>query len=268
MLISKSVGIELKSPKMLVSRDCANDWRDQLLKTWAFMRKHYVVCSSLECGTHVHISKVPDERGNESRLEFLKRLGQCIIHFEPALEALMPVSRRGNLYAMSNWIDNHQFAGRKMSRTECINAIDKCKTESHVIVLMSSPPMGRYWAWNYQAYHKFGTVEFRKGSSSQNGEQALAWADLVLLFGRAASLTRPDSLNGIPANVGALREFLGVENLQSLRPLLSGKRCSDSVQPTPILSISLDQEVQKHKLRCDATRQKELAARHQESRSR
>lgn len=70
-------------------------------------------------------------------LEELKRLSHAIIHFEPALEALLPEDRRGNEYTKCNWIDNPNFGRRRVSRRESMALIERCTTGRELILLMN-----------------------------------------------------------------------------------------------------------------------------------
>ena len=67
---------------------------------WNYLNANYKITANASCGTHVHMSVA----GGYS-LEELKRLSHAIIHFEPALEALLPEDRWGNEYTKSNWIE-------------------------------------------------------------------------------------------------------------------------------------------------------------------
>lgn len=127
---------------------------------------------------------------------------------------------------------------------------------------MSCQEIGRYWAWNFRAIEKFGSIEFRKGDASRNGREAVAWAELVLLFVQAAVQTTPESLKEVPANVAALKNFLGRDKLLPLKPLLAGKSGRESLQPTllPYERIG-DPVVLQRKLKFDEEKQRRLARR-------
>ena len=219
----------MKSPKMGTCQK--SNWKDQVRATWAFVEKYYIIRRTTQCSTHVHISAL---RGSEGRsgfgLQDLKKIAQCVIHFEPALEALAPEERRGNVYASS------------------------------LIMLMSPTPQMRFFAWNFRALDKFGTVEFRKGDASLNGHEAIAWAELVLLFVQSAVQTDRESLRAMPANIRGLKSFLGTEKLKDLEPLLDGKNDDESVQPRIVLSRSDEERaLLEKKLRKDAEWQRKLA---------
>lgn len=192
-------------------------------------------------------------------LENMKKLAQCIIHFEAALEALLPDERRGNLYAHSNWIDNRWFAAPFVTREAAMDAIGNCASQNDLIKLMCPDPQERYFAWNFLALNKFGTIEYRKGGASLTADMAVAWGQLVLLFVQSALQVKRDSLKTMPASIGGLKEFLGAEKLEELKPLMDGKNEEESVQPTLLLWRDGDVKAMlKEKLEVDARRQREL----------
>ncbi|KAF2721381.1 hypothetical protein K431DRAFT_346457 [Polychaeton citri CBS 116435] len=103
-----------------------------------------------------------------------------IIHFEPAIEAMIPSERRGNEYAKSNWIDNPNFARRNLSRDESMTLIQRCANIRELVVLMHPGDGGfdKMYSWNITYINKSakqGTVEFRRGSASDNASDAFIW---------------------------------------------------------------------------------------------
>ena len=255
--------IEMKSPKIEVSNDL--DWASQVKETWAFLKRHYVLSKTTMCGTHVHISMQRGvQRGSAIRigmgLQNMKKIAQCVIHFEPALEALVAPERRGNLFAASNWIDNMRFAARTITRLVAIEAIGRCARESDLINLMCPPPQERCYAWNFRALKKFGTIEFRKGTASLNADEALAWAEFTLLFVQAAMQVSLKSLVSKPANIAELKGFLGVEKLNYLKPMFDGKDGTECLQPELLTFRTTEFEAMLlEKLKDDADRQRFLA---------
>ncbi len=247
-------GVETKTPKLRTSR--TPNWRECVKATWAFVERHYVVSKTNMCSTHVHVS-VARQGGSGMGRPNMKKIAQCIIHWEPALEVLVPEERRGNVYASSNWIDNKNF--ESLTRSEAIEMIENCRSLEEVILLMSPKPQGRFWAWNFQAMRKSRTIEFRKGGASLNGEQALAWAELVLLFIEAAVQTDIESLRTVPAIIKTLKIFLGEDKLNNVKPLFEGKKDQESVQPTIVGKPSFDTELLRQKmLKKDANEQRRL----------
>ena len=224
----------MRSPKLWTSPDA--NWQSQVKQTWLFLEKNYEISKSLFCSTHVHISI---ESGFDSRrisLQNLRKIAQCVIHFEAAIEACAPEERRGNRNAKSNWIDNKNFANEKLTRHRVIDIIEKCAGEDELIELMC--PGDRNFAWNFQALRKHGTIEFRKGPASLEGDQAIAWAQLVLQFVQSAVDVPQSSWKRLPANVKGLRAFLGLDMHGFLDPILRDLEGEDSVQPEILMECA------------------------------
>lgn len=255
----------MKSPKIRVSTD--PDWARQVEETWAFIEKYYIVSKNVLCGTHVHISmqpKIPTGGGRRTGmgLQNIKRIAQCAIHFEPALEALVSEDRRHNPFVMSNWIDNVKFVDKRVTRQVAIDMIENAANENELINLLCPFPQERHFAWNFRALRRFGTIEFRKGSASLNAADALAWAELTLLFVQSALQTAPSALRTIPANIRGLRKFLGKGELKYLNPMFDGKNGEESLQPEIMLMRDEEElEILRTKLKDDAKLQRELAKR-------
>lgn len=253
----------MKSPKLRTSQE--SNWKDQVKATWDFVKKNYIVSKTTQCSTHIHISALHESEGGAGfSFQDLKKIAQCIIYFEPALEALTPEERRGNIYASSNWIDNRWFTHPVMTRSAVIDIIETCGSQAELILLMSPTPQKRFFAWNFRALNKFGTIEFRKGGASLNGGEAIAWAELVLLFVQSAMQTEKESLKAMPANIRGLKTFLGADKLKDLGPLLKGKNDDESVQPKIVLSRN-DKETAslEKKLRKDDEEQRKRAKKQQ-----
>lgn len=253
----------MKTPKIEVFDN--SDWASQVRRTWAFIKENYKVSKNGMCGTHVHISMQRGMQpgttiGTGMGLQNLKKIAKCAIHFEPALEALVPEIRRGNLFAMSNWIDNINFADASITRQVAMNMIDNCGRQIELIKLMCPPPQRRCFAWNFWALQKFGTIEFRKGSASLDAGNALAWAELTILFVQAAVQALPDSLLTRPANIEELRRFLGPDKLRYLKPMFTQLNGEESVQPELVMSGWTNKEAMlRKKLSDDARLQKARA---------
>jgi hypothetical protein len=176
--------------------------------------------------------------GNIMDLEDIKKIAQAAIHFEPALQVLIPGSRRDDLDAMSNWIDNEKFLGRAVSRRKAIGMIESCNSTREVIELVSPDKSLRPWLdqirfeWNFRTLYKHRSIEFRSVGTNVGYDVAVAWAEMVLLFVQAAlQIPTPMSLKLIPANVRELKRFLGLDKLRNLRLLFDGKEDDESMQP-------------------------------------
>lgn len=84
-------GLEMTSP---ILRACQGSrWRSEVQATWAFLEDYSRAFKNRNCNTHVHISVL-----RCFTLQDVKKIAQCIIHFESAVEVLVPAERRGNEY--------------------------------------------------------------------------------------------------------------------------------------------------------------------------
>jgi Putative amidoligase enzyme len=232
-------GIEMTSPLFRAYR--GSPWRDEVKTTWAFLRKHYLITTNEKCSTHVHVSY---RKGFD--LAALQKIAQCIIHFEPAVEAIVPQSRRANSYAKSNWLDNVNFWVEKKSPRQAIEEIGNARARQEVVELMT-PGLDKWFAWNFRSILDLRTLEFRKAGASTTVQEALAWAEFAMTFVLSAMQTEntPAYLNTLPPNVDGLRRFLLKEkrpadapmcNPEYLKPLWAGKTGKESLQPQPALA--------------------------------
>lgn len=64
-------------------------------------------------------------------------MAQSILYFEPAFEVLLPASRRSNIYAKSNRVDNPALQGLK-SLGECFKKIQVCEDFDQLIWVMNA----------------------------------------------------------------------------------------------------------------------------------
>lgn len=164
-----------------------------------------------------------------------------MLHFEPAIEALVPPDRRGNEYAKSNWLENANFGRKNKSPREAIEMIGRAKNRQEVVLLMT--PRDYWYAWNFRAILKFKTIEFRKGGASTSARDALMWAEFAMTFILSAMQTQdpPAYFKTVLPNVEGLKQFLLQEKRESphmcdpgyLEPLWVGKNGKESIQPIP-----------------------------------
>lgn len=210
--------------------------------TWEYLQRHYAIIADSRCGTHVHISF---ESPGEYIAEDIRRIARCVIHFEPALEALMPQDRRGNVFAKSNWLEGHLLGKANKSRRESIAAIDEIPVVDNealdiirIIALMQHKG-DRDYGWNFiNLCCGMATIEFRKPPASTTPEQALSWAELAMSFIQASvRYGTPKRLQRVPSTVGGLRWFLeqarrtGVNEPGRLEWLWAGHADDAALQP-------------------------------------
>ena len=186
----------------------ASQWRAHVQNCWETLLQHHKITADSNCGTHVHVSK-----RQQFGLGPLKRIAQCIIHFEPAIEAIVPPSRRGNQFARSNWLEGEKFALKRISRTQAIELIGLMQQREDVRKSMCPRKNGKYAAWSFAAMKQLETIEFRKPPASTTAAECLKWAEFATTFIIAALEIGDDAdtigyLDDIPPNVGGLKNFL------------------------------------------------------------
>jgi hypothetical protein len=233
--------IQLKSPSFDVTQDSDLNWKIKVRRTWAFLYRNYSIKPDPNSHTYIQISmtRVIERRGGSMMdLEDIKRIAQCAIHFEPALQVLIPKHRRNDLDAMSNWVDNENFLMNGFSRRKVIAMIEACRSTREVIELMSPDKSLTPWmdqilfAWNFRSLYAYGSIEFRSAGTNLGSGRVFAWAELVLFFVQAAlKIPSPESLRTVPANVGELKKFLGVDKIGNLARILDGHKDHESLQP-------------------------------------
>ena len=222
-----------------------SQWREHVRATWGFLRDRFRVLKNKNCSTHVHISVLQG-----FTLRDIKKIAQCIIHFEPAMEVLVPPERRGNEYSKSNWIDNLNFADKNVSRSGAIDRIEAATRRDEVISLMT-PGVDRYFAWNFLSMKNCNTIEHRKGAASTSVDDVLAWAELAMTFVQCAmqSNVTPGWLSKIPSNVESLQQFLlqekeipGMSDPRYLSPLFAGTGPKQTIQPRIVRTLSPEEK--------------------------
>lgn len=177
---------------------------------WDFLTANYHITANSSCGTHVHVS-----RANGYSVEDLKRICSCIIHFEPAFEALLPIDRQSNEYARSNWLDNSNFGYKNRTRKEAISIIQSASTIRDLVLLMN-PEHDKMFGWNflYLLHSASGTIEFRRGAASTSEEDVFMWIEVALSFIAASiNLETVEKLSRVPATASGLRSFIEAADL-------------------------------------------------------
>lgn len=235
-------GLELISPILRVQAGSA--WRSHVAFIWFYLEKAYDIAANNSCGTHIHVSVA----GGYTLVD-LQRIACSIIYFEPALEAVLPPDRQGNMYAKSNRIDNKNFGYKNLSRRQAMDEIAACPNLRALVLLMNPPREGdhdKMFGWNFLnlLQSSQSTIEFRRGAASTSSTDVFMWAEVALSFVRAAMRkgTR-DNLSRIPPTVGGLlwfinagqipadevdqryidRLFAGIDQYKSLSPTACGR---------------------------------------------
>jgi Putative amidoligase enzyme len=216
---------------------------------WKYLEENFYIDANNSCGTHVHLSL-----SGGYTLQNLKQIAQTIIHFEPALEALLPENRRGNEYSKSNWLDNRNFGYKKWSRAESIELIDQCSSMRDLVLLMN-PNHDKMFGWNflYLLQDNKGTVEFRRGAASTSVTDVFMWIELAMSFTQAAlRIGLPQNLRKVPRTIGGLRWFIekagllkavsGMNDPRYLDRLFAGKHSDATISPRPLGELSTEKK--------------------------
>lgn len=185
-----------------------SNWRNHVKATWNFLHQNYKITGNDDCATHVHVSLDPPYKVTE-----IKKIAQAVIHFEPAIEVVVPDSRRANRYCKSNWLNAPGFLRAKRTRPETIASLER---ETYLLdVLAAMQPytgnwcMDRNFCWNFSNISSKSTIEFRKPPASLDADTTLSWAEFAMSFVQAAiKCESPDALQKVPANIRGLRWFL------------------------------------------------------------
>jgi Putative amidoligase enzyme len=218
-------GVEMVTPILNVSTDPI--WRKHVEVAWEYLRRDYHVTSHGSCGTHIHISLLPNYD-----LRDLQRIASSAIYFEPAIEALVPADRRQNVWVRSNWRQSPLLMRKGRSRLQSVADIERATTKDEVISLMQHTGDNNF-TWNFSHLMEQGlkqTIEFRKPPASMTSAEALSWAELTMTFVQASIQHGTlSNLRRFEVNIGGLLRFLkqvnvpGVNEPHRLQRIWAGK---------------------------------------------
>jgi transposase InsO family protein len=170
----------------------------------------------------------------------IKRIAQAIIHFEPALEVLVPDHRRRTHFAKSNWLHANFLAADNKSRSQSVAYIEE-QLNLRQIVDAIQRPRDRDFCWNFQnlLLSEKRTIEFRKPPASTTAEEALSWAEFAMSFVQSSiKCESAAKLQAIPPNLRGLDWFLrqsnvaGVNEPYRLQRIWAGKGLDEFLEPS------------------------------------
>lgn len=197
--------LELVTPVLEYSSDPKKvkwhpPWKKLYVATWGYLNNHYILQDDISCGTTIftwsdspHAYTVPE----------MKRLCTAVVHFEHTFSLIMgDTSSDPNRQRLKrNWRDHPRLGGRHQTPAESIQAINALQSEAHL------PPMSRFlksWGedyfWNLSNLHTKRKVlldpgvQYRQPRSCTTANDAIKWAELVVLFVKAAMACPPHSL--------------------------------------------------------------------------
>jgi hypothetical protein len=121
-------------------------WRENIKAAWVLLNTHYKVQSSRFSKSNTRITVALPRDGNEKEVFFsltqLKNIAQAVIHFEDALQILMPKGSEQR----RNWQDNRSL--QKKSRSEAITIIGQRKTLQQLSASFC-PESENSWCWHF-----------------------------------------------------------------------------------------------------------------------
>jgi hypothetical protein len=121
-------------------------WRENIKAAWVLLNTHYKIQSSRFSKSDTRITVALPRDGSEKEISFsltqLKHIAQAVIHFEDALQILMPKGpgqRR-------NWQDNRSLQHK--SRSDVIAIIGQRKTLQQLSASFC-PESENRWCWHF-----------------------------------------------------------------------------------------------------------------------
>ncbi|CAG8081516.1 unnamed protein product [Penicillium salamii] len=230
---------ELVTPILLYQAQ--SPWRDQVRHMFKALDLVCEISTNPTCAVHVHIS--PPE-GNPWSLRTLKSICRHILHFEPAILAIVPDHRRHNRYAASNYCDNSLLKGK--SYRGCLAAIERCTNHVEVTDLLNDSGR-RYFAWNLTNLYYGGksTIEFRQAPASKDEKSCLPWVEFVASFVHSSKMSASDTTSRFSRDVQGLKRFLTRFELSGvnhgiLESLFYGK--SGAIEPRPMRELTVSEQ--------------------------
>lgn len=112
------------------------------------------------CGLHVHVT------ARDKDLKALKRLAALYAEHEPAIDTIMPPSRRGRA--------NSQYCNTLVTADHAALA-----AATDVAGIMRAVAPGKFYKVNYSVYYRQGTVEFRHHSGTVDANKIIKWIKFV-----------------------------------------------------------------------------------------
>lgn len=129
--------------------------------------------ANASCGFHVHVGGL---RGTD--LSFFKNLVKLYARFEPVIDTLMPVSRRGNANTYCRSVNANRDIDAATSFESLVTAATGLPATNYG---------ARFFKLNLVAYRKHRTVEFRQHAGTVDSAKAIAWIKTCLRMVEAAA---------------------------------------------------------------------------------
>ncbi|OIW27625.1 hypothetical protein CONLIGDRAFT_716074 [Coniochaeta ligniaria NRRL 30616] len=170
---NRTFPLEITSPILTFDENGA--WREQVKAVFDHVQTTCDITTNKSCGFHVHLS--PGDGSWD--LEELKRICLAILYFEPAVLALLPVSRQ----------NHHSFLGKNRFGNDNFHELS-IESPEDADYLMRNPE-DRTSAWNFknlsEKYQSTGvTIEWKQPPGVTTAEECLAWTEFAVSFVQAA----------------------------------------------------------------------------------
>lgn len=229
-LVGSIVGyITLVTPCLDVTPE--SGWQGHIQATWEYLLNHYKIEFPGSC--RIQVQYVP-----AYNLADVQRIASSIIHFEPAVDAMLSHYRKSdNLFVCgshgSNWLRSPCLGRVGKSRSQSIAAIQQADRVDQVVRLMYGDHsagdlegMVRQFDWNLRrTLRSKQAVQFTKAPGCVNSPEMLAWAHFTMTFIQAAMRHgTPGELEACGPHISGLRSFLGTGHVTGVTdPRMCGK---------------------------------------------
>ena len=178
-------------------------WAGDLEAIFKTLQGSFSLASSSHCSTHVHISGTPAPLSAAE----LAALAKAVLYFEPALDALVPPSRRAST---AYWCQSNRAnpALKDYRLRECFALVDHAAASSSTRAVVETVNLfpassaygrahgkkhdfvrGKVYKWDFTGMLAksaggtgLGTVEFRQPPGSLCLDEAAGWVTLALTF--------------------------------------------------------------------------------------
>jgi len=150
-----------------------------------------------QCGFHVHVGVRQDGTYRGEQLGFFKNLAHLYRKFEPALDSIVAVSRRGR---SNTWCGPVEFSDRDVEHAASIDEIGRMGFARN-----------KYRKVNFATYWRQGTIEFRHHQGTLNALTATKWISLILRIVEAASKKSLGDITSLPDDLASLLSLVGAD---------------------------------------------------------
>ncbi|KAF2745037.1 hypothetical protein M011DRAFT_470048 [Sporormia fimetaria CBS 119925] len=120
----------------------------------------------------------------------VKKIAKTALFFERAVDAVMPLDRRDNIFCRSNRMSQY---GKGRNLEQHMQAIEDAPDFMNIAIQMCSIsntrtwPIIKYYRWNFGSLHlegarEVGTIEFRQPPGSKSATSTRHWINFAVAF--------------------------------------------------------------------------------------